>query len=37
VRRSRAGLQDMRKPVGIPWVQPALVKQNWQKHCRILV
>jgi hypothetical protein len=34
VRRSRAGLQDMRKPVGTfhSLVQPALVKQNWQKH-----
>jgi ATP-dependent Clp protease ATP-binding subunit ClpA len=34
VRRSRAGLQDMRKPVGtfLSLVQPALVKQNWQKH-----
>jgi ATP-dependent Clp protease ATP-binding subunit ClpA len=33
VRRS-AGLQDMRKPVGtfLFLVQPALVKQNWQKH-----
>jgi ATP-dependent Clp protease ATP-binding subunit ClpB len=32
--RSRAGLQDMRKPVGTfhSLVQPALVKQNWQKH-----
>ena len=34
IRRSSAGLQDPKKPIGsfIFLVQQVLVKQNWQKH-----